>query len=490
MFKRLSKTRYMSGLQCEKRLWLEINDRAKATPPTMAQQKIFDQGTEVGLLAQSYFPGGILIQINPSKLDQGVKETRQALDTGHKIVFEAAFFFDFVYVISDVITKNEDGSWTLIEVKSSTKVHREHIHDLALQKYVLEKSGLTITQVGVMHINVRNRFPDQTDLFETEDVTGRVEAVIPVVPKNLAKFKLLVQREAEPEIQIGPQCTSPYLCPFKDYCWQDFGDLTVFNIPRLSTSIKNELREQNIITLDQIPADHPLSTDEWAYVNRRLKKEIQIDRNAISVELAKLQYPLYFFDFETDATAIPKFDGVRPYQQVPFQYSCHVQYADGRLAHFDYLHTDSTDPRAKLVESMVRGIGQSGSLIAYYAPFEKDVILSLATQFPEYAAQLNDMADRLWDQLDIFRKYYKHYAFGSSNSIKNVLPVLVPKLSYADLNVSKGDQAQSVWGAMIRETDEAAKSKMIADLKAYCRLDTLAMVKIHQVLRDQVSELK
>jgi hypothetical protein len=483
----LSKSKYLLALQCTKRLWLELNAPYKAPPLSESQRRIFENGTQVGIEARTRFPEGILITTNKYGLEQGVQETQQALNDGRSIIFEAVFLYDFIYAIADIITKNDDGSWTLIEVKSSTSVHDEHIHDLALQKYILEQAGLIISQVQLMHINSQYVHPNSSDLFTIVTVNEQVARVFPEVSNNLRKFQILAQNETEPDIPIGPQCKQPFPCPFKGYCWPEADEQVVFNIPKLSTPQKEDLRRQGIIFLNQIPSDYPLNGAGWDYINRILNQEVRIDRDAIKTQLATLQYPIYFFDFETDALPMPKFNGTTPYQQIPFQYSCHVLSAEGELEHFDYLHTGEDDPRLALAQSLVANIGETGSIVAYSAQFERDVLIKLAEFVDEYAIPLRSMADRLWDQLDIFRYYYKHYGFGASNSIKNVLPVLVPELSYKNLNVRKGDQAQSVWAAMIKSTDANSKNRMIEDLREYCKLDTLAMVKIHQVLTEQTN---
>jgi hypothetical protein len=181
--------------------------------------------------------------------------------------------------------------------------------------------------------------------------------------------------------------------------------------------------------------------------------------------MSGLTYPLYFFDFETIDYAIPRFDGCKPYQQVPFQYSCHVLCADGALLHREYLHTDRDDPRRPLARALLDHIGETGHLIAYNIPFERGVLRHLAAQFPEYAGRLLDMASRLWDQLPIFRKHYRDYRFGKSNSLKAVLPVIAPELSYKLLDVQNGTEAQVVWEEMIGEGDTAVLGTQVAAIQ-------------------------
>ena len=242
------------------------------------------------------------------------------------------------------------------------------------------------------------------------------------------------------------------------------------------------MQDAGVLYLADVPASYALTAAQRAFVDFHAQEQVIVDRAAIQKALAALQFPLYFLDFETIDYAIPIFDGCKPYQHVPFQYSCHMLAADGTLTHCDYLHTDATDPRRPLAESLLRHIGATGSLIAYNIPFERGVLLHLAEHLPAYASRLQGMADRLWDQLPIFRQHYRDYRFGKSNSLKAVLPVIVPAMSYTMLDVQNGAQAQVVWEAMIGEGETAVKQTMIQQLRDYCHLDTLAMVEIQRAL--------
>ncbi|MEX1020811.1 MAG: DUF2779 domain-containing protein, partial [Litorilinea sp.] len=219
-----------------------------------------------------------------------------------------------------------------------------------------------------------------------------------------------------------------------------------------------------------------------AYVEFIRNDTPRIDRHDIGQALRGLRFPLYFFDFETYSPAIPHLDGMRPYQNYPFQYSCHILHADGRMEHREYLHEDQTDPRPSLAYQLVRDLGRAGSVIVYNASFERGVLRDLAAALPQHAPPLENIQARLWDQLALIRRSYDHPRFLNSKSIKRVLPVLVPELSYDDLAVQRGDEAQIVWRAMLGETDSARRAQLAAGLRAYCERDTLAMVKIHEVL--------
>ena len=482
---RFSKSKYLSGLQCHKRLWLEIHKPELAPPPPTGQQRIFDQGTAIGEMAREEFPNGVLIEADHLNIPVAIKQTEEALANSADTIFEGCFIYDDILVRPDIILQNDLGSWNLIEVKSSTSVKEMNIHDVAVQTWVLQGSGLEVKRAFLKHINRDCVYPDLSNIFKTVDLMEPVEAVLSTVPQKLSEYKSLLSN-SEPDIPIGKHCSNPYDCPFVSYCWRDVPDHSIFNISRLRWSVKERLLAENKITIDKLPADFSLNENQLKYVESFETKKPIIDRNGIKEELDKLEYPLYFLDFETDNPAVPRFDGMHPYEKFPFQYSCHILNESGSLEHIEFLHESESDPRRPLVESLTKTIGESGSVIVYHAGFERGVLSKLAQWYPEYAELLLSVIDRLWDQLDIFRKYYTDYRFKGSNSLKNVLPVIVPSMSYDDLAVSDGTEAQVTWNEMIRLPESSQKSKLINELREYCRQDTMAMVEIHKVIKNNI----
>ena len=479
---RLSKSKYLSGLQCDKRLWLEIHSPELIPPTPPSQERIFSQGTYVGELARERFPGGILIDADYEKISEAFDLTKEALSNGQSIIFEGIFSYDNVLVRPDVIKHDKNDDWELIEVKSSTSVKEENIHDVAVQKYVLKGAGIDVKKTYLMHINTECVYPDLSNLFAIEEITEQVNEVLPTVPGKLDELRKMLALVDHPDIQIGQHCFSPYGCPFIDHCWSWIPENSIFTIPRLKWSIKQQLLEEKHVEIDKLPVDFPLNDKQQRYKESVQKRKAIIDWEAIKDEMSKLKYPLYFLDFETDNPAIPRFDGMHPYEQFPFQYSCHIIDRGGRVIHKEYLHESKRDPRKLLAEALVRAIGKKGTVIAYNAPFERGVLNRLARWFPEHGVALGSIADRLWDQLAIFRNNYTDYRFGGSNSLKSVLPVIVPSMSYENLGVSDGGEAQVTWNEMIRLPEGADKNSLIKDLKEYCGQDSWAMVEIHRKL--------
>ena len=491
---KLTKSKYLSGLQCHKRLWYEKNYSGRAANISRSQQRKFEQSKEVGTLARDYFPEGVLINTIDPLIS--IEQTEAAIARGDTCIFEASFMFNDILVKCDILQK-DGNSWSIVEVKASTKVKEEHLSDLAIQKYVLTGHGLFISKTQLMLINSKTCvYPDLSNLFAIEDVTDQVDFLMDDVDSNVEKFKTVLDGDVEPNILIGEQCEKPYTCPFKEYCWQSVPEKSIFTISRLGWNKKDDLIRKGIFDIKDVPVDYPLSQKQRAYVNSVIDKQAEIDDVAIKRLISNLEYPIHFLDFETDNPAIPRFDGLRPYQQFPFQYSCHLLHSDGTVEHYEYLHTDTTDPRLPLVESLLTHVAPHGSIVVYNATFEKAVLKDLALSFPEYASTFEAMIDRLWDQLDIFRNHYTHPDFCGSNSLKNVFPVLVPSLRHEnlgvhdedldvhdeDLDVRDGLEAQAVWNLMLNATDETEKGKMIERLRAYCELDTLATLEIHKVL--------
>ena len=476
----LTKSRYLSGLQCLKRLWIDEHAPERLTSASLGEQRIIQQGMEVGQWARELFPEGILVE----SLDfrDAAKKTHELIHGGAGCIFEAAFQDGGLRVRCDVLVRQGDNSWKVVEVKSSTNVKEVQLPDLAFQYHVLSKIGIPVEGLKIMHINSGCVYPDLSDLFSFEDVTSQVLALQEETARNADTFITTLNQDSEPGIKIGRHCIKPGLCPAKETCWAGVPDYSIFTIPRLSEEKISNLVSSNCISLNDLPVDYPLSEKQRAYVKGVLDGEVKIDRKAVREVISGYEYPIHFLDFETLDPAVPRFAGMRPYQQFPFQYSLHILYENGTLKQFEYLHMDKTDPRLPLLESLLGRFADHGAVVVYNAPFERGVLASLAEFLPRYASALNSITDRLKDQMDIFKYHYSHPGFLGKISLKNVLPVIVPSLSYESLNVSGGSDAQAVWDTMIRSTDMEEQKRMAEDLKAYCALDTLAMVEIHSTL--------
>ena len=479
MPKYLSKSKFLSGSQCHKKLWLEVNRRDLATPVSAAQEWIFEQGNQIGHLATQQFPDGV--EVDHSDFFGAVRETQKLMETDVPAIFEATFRVGRLYARVDVLRRTPYG-WDLIEVKGSTRAKPVHIIDIAFQYHLLKKAGVIVTGLYLMHVNRDYIQPDDGDFLVIEEVGKEVEAVLPAVVTELKGLLGVMDRD-EPDVPIGTHCSDPYDCPFQEHCWSFLPTESVLTIPSLKKVKAFEMVHAGIHNACDVPEDTHLSDKQRAYVNRLRTGEVDFDMSGIESMLAELTPPYYFLDFETDNPALPRADGLSPYAKMPYQYSCHIVDSNGDMRHVEYLHDDLSDPHSVLASRLVNDLGESGSIIAYNAGFEQGVIRDLAGRAPSLSAELLVLNDRFWDLLVLVRKYIEHPGFLGSKSIKNVLPVLVPGFSYEGMVVANGSDAGGWWNKMIRMQDGAAKEAIREDLLAYCRMDTLAMVKIWEVLR-------
>lgn len=258
---KLSKSRFLSGYQCEKKLWLEKHRPELKAPFSDSQQRILDQGTRVGELAREHFPGGILIEADHLHIPEALTETKQALEHDKTVLFEGCFIYQDILVRPDVLVQQPDQTWQLIEVKSTTQVKPEHIVDVAIQRYVLEGCGLTIDSCQLMHINNQCVFPDLQDLFTSADITPQVEGIMDTLPDTITAFFQVLAQAKEIQRPIGSHCNSPYDCPFIPYCWQDVPDYSIFTIPRVNAKLLAAHIEQDQLGLDSVASSEITSVN-------------------------------------------------------------------------------------------------------------------------------------------------------------------------------------------------------------------------------------
>ncbi len=479
----LTTGQYLNGIRCFKRLWYEKNIQEPVVPASLFQQQIFDRLEAVKTRAYQQFPEGL--HINTQNPDLAVQQTETAINFNEPCLFEAAFRLNGTFVRCGILQKDENG-WRIIEVHASKRVKKGHLLSLALQKHVLTKQEIPISATQLMLLNDASVYPDLSNLFIFEDVTDKVNQIQNNVSYDLRTFKMILDREVAPNVMIGKKlCNLPHVCPFKTRCWSGIPKNSVFTIPRIKDPEAISLAENGIFRLSHLPTDFFLTPRQNTYVRSVLNNKPIIDKTAIGQELANLQYPIHFLDFEADRPPIPRFNGFTPYQEFPFQYSCHVLQSDGGITHHEYLHTDPTDPSLPLTRSLLGHISDHGSVVVYNATFERGILKGLSESFPEHASALHSIVHRLWDQMLVLRKHYEHPDFCGSRSLKVVLPVLVPHLSYGHLNIQAGADAPAAWNLMLNTDNESEKQMWYDHLLAYCKMDTLAMVEIHKVLEKE-----
>lgn len=479
----LSKSKVVLGLQCSKALYLSVNQPDLAEETTESQQLIFDQGHEVGLLAQSRFPGGITIAASYRNSQAAITQTAEAIANGALTIYEATISHNDVLAKIDILTrKSVRHAWEIIEVKSSTQVKDVHLNDVAVQMWVCLGAGLKVKSASVMTINSQCVFPNLSDLFSLTDVTQEINTYLQELPKMISRFKKMLAAPAAPAIDIGPHCDDPYGCNFRTSCWSEkkIPAISVFDVPRLSANKKWDLYRSGKIKLSSLnPSD--FNKSQARMIECTVKKRRFLDSKAIAAEINDWEYPLAFLDFETIGFAIPRYPGQRPYQQIPFQFSCHFREKMGsKLAHREYLHDNDSDPREALCRALVKSVPKTGSVVAYNMGFERGVLSSLAEMFPRYRARLRDIEERLVDPLPLVRSHVYDPEFRGSFSIKTVAPALLGEsASYTEMFVSDGNEAQVAYLKMVDPRTQASEKERIrCALLEYCRKDTIGMAEL------------
>jgi len=480
----LSKSLYIRGLQCHKSLYLDRRRPELRSEPTPELEALWASGHEVGDFARMLFPGGVVVPFEGLTGDEQLAKTREEIDRGTKAIYEATFSHDDVFVKADIIVRNR-GCWDLYEVKSSTSVKEHHWDDVAVQYHVLSGSGLPVHKAYLVHINngyVRDGDIVPEELFVLQDITGIVKGKQPSISDTLAEMRAVL-RGAMPEIDIGPHCSDPYECDFTNYCWRHVPEDSVFSLRGRGID-RWELYRQGVVKLEDVPLDS-LNLMQRMQVEYHLDRKSHADPAKVREFLEKVRYPLCFLDFETFAPAIPRYDGTRPYQQVPFQYSLHRIDAPGEEArHYEYLAQPGVDPRREIAEKLLGEIPEGACVLVYNMAFEKRVLRESGEFLPKLRKRLNALAGGIIDLMEPFkRRDIYHWRMNGSYSLKSVLPVLVPEMMYEHLEIRDGAMASEAYFAMENIADPAELARLRNALLEYCRQDTLGLVRLLEKMR-------
>lgn len=480
---RLSKSRIQSGRQCHKRLWLETYEPDVVQWSDAAQARL-DEGTRFGELARELLGGGLLIEADHMHVREALEQTRAALERPRNEVtriFEAAFEHRGVRVRVDALERGMRSD-TLIEVKSTTSVKEDHIWDCAIQTWVLRGAGRPVRKIKLAHVN--NQFVyakpgDYAGLLAIEDITKDVETLLPKIPGIVVKLKKVVAGP-RPEIATGSHCDTPYGCPFFDHCRSKDPAPPEYPIDALPRGGKlvELLRTEGYLDIRDVP--HDLFEKD---LHKRVAAATRDGKPFVSEELARIldaiAYPRYYLDFETISFAVPRWLKTKPFEQLPFQFSCHIETAPGSMRHEHFLDLSGDSPIAAFACRLIEVCGTAGPILVWNQGFEGSRARMLARMFPKQRAELLRIVDRMVDLLPIYREHYYHRDMYGSWSIKSVLPTIAPNLDYGDLAVSDGHAAQSVYLEAINVgTSAGRRAELHAQLHVYCERDTLAMVQL------------
>lgn len=488
----LSKTNYILYRECPKNVWYKIHkpDIYSQSELSEFEKSIMETGTEVELVARKLFPTGILIERRDA---EGQKTTQEYLRKKEGVLFQPIFVKDVYLAAIDILKFEPDTSgYSVYEVKSTNAVdEKTHYHDLSFQINLLKSCGLKINKVYLIHLNseyVRSGELDISQLFKIVDVSKEVEGLADSVAAEMAEALKYLSESSEPK----GFCCCIYKgrsrhCSTFQHANPEVPEYSVHDIARIGNSRAKlkELIDSNIFHIDRIPPHIKLSAIQQSQVDTYVLNKIFIDKEKITKEFKTLTFPLYFLDYETFPSAIPRFDGFSSYHQIPFQYSVHIlDSADSEPEQYEFLHITPDDPSKAFADSLQKHIGKTGSIIVWHKGFECGINDKIAARIPTTKDFMDSLKARIYDLEDIFRKqYHIHRDFRGSTSIKRILPVLVPKLSYKELEIQEGGTAADTWNKIINGSfGEAEKEKVIKDLKIYCGLDAYAMFAIWRSL--------
>lgn len=475
MAKHITKSRVLSGLRCPKRLWLQTYQPELGKPSSTSELTI-GNGIEIGKMVRLKYPSGILIE-SIEQPDRAAAETAHLMTNSPYIpLFEAAFKHAGILIRTDILLPFDDG-WRMVEVKSSGSVKDHHLVDCAVQLWVLEGAGVKVKQICLAHVNTSFVYAgdgNYDQLLVEEDITEQVRALLPDVPAWLTSHRDILANPIPP-VRMGSQCKPD--CQFEDYCEQGQPQYPVSILPN-GRKIVVELQDTGIEDVRDIP-DGVLTNERHIIVWQATKANEAFISPVLKTEFAKLPYPRFYLDFETINFVIPRWTGTRPYQQLPFQWSCHIERQGGVLDHREFLDTSGNAPMRAFAESLVVAIEDDGPIIVY-GTFESTVIKSLIEIYPDFENPMNAILDRLVNLLPWLQNHYYHPAMKGSWSIKAVLPTIAPHLEYSQLDeVQNGTLAQLAYLDIINiETDQVMREQKIRNLLAYCELDTRAMVEV------------
>jgi hypothetical protein len=496
IFMGLSKSAFIETMTCSKKGWLS-KYHPELAQVSKSAEGLMSAGHEIGDTAKKLFGDYVEVQYQEDK-SLMIFETKKLIKEGNRIIAEAAFAMNGCYCQADLFTINKDGSVNIYEVKGSTRVKDYHINDMAFQYNVIKKCGYNINAIFNIHINsnyLRGETLNLNELFNIEDCTEEVIKRQPIIEDAIKNVKKVLVEDKEPTCCIGMKCKDPHECQYFKYCTRHLPENNVFTVAGLSFKNMMELYETGIITFNDILSRKPKMNDKKyrQIESSALNLKPIIKRDEINKFLDGLKMPLYFLDFETFQQVVPKWEDVKPYSQIVFQYSLHyLKRKGGKLWHKEFLAPAGVDPRYAVAKQLCEDIPMNVTVLAYNMSFEKTVIKGLAELYPEFYTHLMNIRDNIQDlMLPFSNQWYYDSNFNGSYSIKVVLPTLypdVPELNYHNLdeNVQNGAMAMEAYASMASMTDKNEIEKIRTALLNYCELDTFAMVKIWEFLKNIV----
>ncbi|MEI6296532.1 MAG: DUF2779 domain-containing protein [bacterium] len=488
----ISKTDFILYRECHKNAWYKIHkpDVYCQSELSEFEKNIIETGNEVDELVRGLFSGGVVVE---GRGEEALLLTEKYIKEKKEVIFQPVFKKDNFLAAVDVLEfDNKADVYNIYEVKSSSEVDEKvHFFDLAFQVNLLKKVGLKIGKISLIHLNseyVRFGNIDLSKIFLVDNVTEQINELLPQVEMEMDAALEYLSRKTEP----NGYCCCVYKgrskhCTTFAHANPDMPEYGVHDISRIGLSKRKleDLIDSNIFHFKDIPEGMSFSDIQQNQIDAYINDKILIKKEEIKRELEQLVFPLYFLDYETFPSALPRFNGFSPYNQIPFQYSLHVLHSvDAEPEHYEFLHTGLDDPSPHLFETMKKHIGDKGSVIVWNKKFESDINKKIGIRIPEAEKFMENINSRIYDLMNVFSKQmYVHKDFYGSCSIKYILPVVVPGLSYKDLEIKEGGTASQSWNKITTaKIDQKEKDTIAKNLLKYCELDTYAMYAIWREL--------
>jgi hypothetical protein len=483
----LTKSRYIAGLQCPRRLWLVVHEPMPYEEPVAGSP--LDMGHDIGTKAHLLFPGGVLVTEEPWQHAEAVAHTKALMDDEQvPAIFEAAFEFDGIRIRVDVMERLASGAWGIREVKSSTSLKDHYLDDIALQAYVLRGAGIAVSSIELLHVNAAYVRGSGgicwRDFFARMDIGEAVAARLVDLPSHLPAMRDYLAMTDLPDVEPGKQCGTPYSCEFLDRCTADKPADWINHLPYLTPARADALKTLGIEAISAIPADFPLTWKQAIIRDATASGQPYISPDLVHL-LGGYGPPACYVDFEAMMPPIPLYEGTRPYQTIPFQWSLHAVTEDGVLHHREFLASGDHDPRRRFAETLIESLDAFDGPIIVYSAYEKTRLNELVREFPDLGLSLRAIIARLADLLPIVRGAVYHPEFWFSNSIKSVAPALCPGFGYDDLEgVADGVAASAAFLQLASGTisGRGEVEQLRTALLTYCQRDTMAMVEVHRAL--------
>lgn len=502
----LTKSDLQSLHQCPRKLWLEHHRRDLIPHEDPSLWRRATDGNFVGAKARQALGADVLW---PPAVEDPLAAFERARQLLHqhpgRPAVEVPLLHGDLHTRADALVPETDG-YVLRETKAATfplkkdkttpdAPDEHHVRDVAIQVWAAQALGHPLVRAELNLLNNQWRYPgngDYSGLFRTLDVTAAAQALAPFVPQWRDDARAVLAG-AMPQARTGRQCEEPYACPFRGYCKPldppgEAHPITLLPDAAGKKLAKKLHQEKGYTSLLQAaPAE---LTGAQAALYRRIQhahaQGAAVIEPGAGALLAALPYPRYFFDFEGIDLPVPHWSGVRPYEHVPFQWSCHIEGEPGVFEHAEFLDLTGDDPSLPCIERMREVIADDGGpIFVYYATYERKRLEELTVRHPEHAELLNGFIARLVDLLPVVKDHFYHPAMAGSFSIKKVLPVIAPDLRYDDLDeVQEGTGAQLAYLYAVFDPNTTAerKAQLDAALRRYCRQDTWAMVEVAHFL--------